>query len=205
MSMLGSAPMLRRFVLSAAVLGLAGSLFVSAQDDAPQKRGRKYKAPPPVTHMVVTVTRATTGKPVENASVIFHPIVNGRNAGNMELKTNDDGQTSLDLLEVGSTVRLQVLKDGFQTFGEDFKIDKEQMAIDVKLHRPAEQYSIYKNHDASKDTSKDGKQVDPNAPQDGQGQGQDKPKSDTATPEPQKDPVPTPSQQDTKPQPPTPQ
>ena len=125
--MFGSAPMLRRsrrFVLAAAVLSLAGSLFVSAQDDAPQKRGRKYKAPPPVTHMVVTVTRATTGKPVENASVIFHPIVNGKNAGNMELKTNDDGQTSLDLLEIGSTVRLQVLKDGFQTFGEDFKIDK---------------------------------------------------------------------------------
>lgn len=202
-SMLGSMPMLRRFrrfVLAAAVLGLAGSLFVSAQsaqDDAPQKRGRKYKLPPPVTHMVVTVTRASTGKPVDNASVIFHPIVDGKSAGNMELKTNDDGQTVLDLLELGSTVRLQVIKDGFQTFGEDFKIDKDQMAIAVKLHRPAEQYSIYKDHNGAKDNSKDGQQVDPNAQPDSQA----KPKDSSTTTEPQKDPAP--AQPDTKPQPST--
>lgn len=198
-AMFGSSSLLRRFALSAAVLGLAGSALLHGQDAA--KRGRKYKAPPPTTHMVVTVTRASTGKPVENASVIFHPIEEGKSAGNMELKTNDDGQTTLDLLEVGSTVRLQVIAKGFQTFGEDFKVDKDQMAIDVKLHRPAEQYSIYKSHDASKDTSKDGKQVDPNAQDES-----DKPKdSSTSSPEPQKDPAPTPAQQDTKPQPPAPQ
>ncbi|HTJ31431.1 MAG TPA: carboxypeptidase-like regulatory domain-containing protein [Acidobacteriaceae bacterium] len=182
------------FVLAAATLGL-----LTFAQDAP-KRGRKYKAPPPTTHMVVTVTRATTGKPVENASVIFHPIEDGKTAGNMELKTNDDGQTTLDLLEIGSTVRVQVLKNGFQTFGEDFKIDKDQMAIEVKLHKPAEQYSIYKEHNG-KDTSKDGKQVDPNA-QDKTGDAQPKDDATTSQPqtEPQKD---APSQQETKPQPST--
>jgi len=192
---------LHRFASAAAVLSLAGSLFISAQD-AP-RRGRKYKAPPPTTHMVVTVTRATTGKPVENASVIFHPIEDGKSAGNMELKTNDDGQTTLDLLEIGSTVRLQVLKSGYQTFGEDFKIDKDQMAISVKLHKPAEQYSIYKSHEG-KDTSKDATQESPDAqakPGDDK-PGDAKPKDDAASPEPQKD-APQPSQQDTKPQPST--
>jgi hypothetical protein len=112
--------------------------------------------------MVVTVTRASTGKPVENASVIFHPIQDGKSAGNMELKTNEDGQTTLDLLEVGTTVRLQVIAYGFQTFGQDFKIDKDQTAVAVKMHRPTEQYSIYKSHDG-KDTSKDGAQTQPNS------------------------------------------
>jgi hypothetical protein len=192
-----SSTLFRRFALSTALLGLTGISFLHAQD-AP-KRGRKYKAPPATTHMVVTVTRATSGKPVENASVIFHPIEDGKSAGNMELKTNDDGQTTLDLLEIGSTVRLQVIKDGFQTFGEDFKVEKDQMAIAVKLHRPAEQYSIYKKHEG-KDTSKDASQdADPNAQPDSQS----KPKDDASSPEPQKDAPKTPSQQDTKPQPST--
>ncbi len=174
-------------------MGLASTAFVQAQD-AP-KRGRKYKAPPATTHMTVTVTRASTGKPVENASVIFHPIEDGKSAGNMELKTNDDGQTTLDLLEVGSTVRLQVIASGFQTFGQDFKIDKDQTAIAVKLHRPAEQYSIYKSHDG-KDTSKDASEDKGVTPQSA-------PKEESGSPEPQKDAPKAPSQQDTKPQPST--
>jgi hypothetical protein len=120
----------------------------------------------------------------------------------MELKTNDDGQTTLDLLEIGSTVRLQVLKNGFQTFGEDFKIDKDQMAIAVKLHRPAEQYSIYKNHQG-KDTSKDATQE--SVAPDGQDKTDDtRPKDDAATSQPQTEPQKdAPKQQETKPQPST--
>jgi hypothetical protein len=192
-SMFGSSILLRRFALSAVVLGLAGAVFLHAQDTP--KRGRKYKAPPETTHMVVTVTRATTGKPVENASVIFHPIEDGKSAGNMELKTNDDGQTTLDLLEVGSTVRLQVIKDGFQTFGQDFKIEKDQTSIAVKLHRPAEQYSIYKKHDGA-DTSKDANAEKGATPE-------SSPKDDSSSPDAQKDAPKTPPQQDTKPQPST--
>src|SRR5271170_6557242 len=77
-----------RIVLALAVLSLLS--VANAQDNT--KRGRKYKAPPPTSHVEVTVTRASNGKPVENASVIFHPLVNGKNSGNMELKTNDDGK-----------------------------------------------------------------------------------------------------------------
>jgi len=115
-----------------------------AQDASP-KRGRKYKAPPPTARLEVTVVRATTGKPIENASVIFHPLEDGKNAGNMELKTNDEGKAVIDLLNIGSDVRLQIIAQGFQTYGEDYKVDKENLAIEVKMKRPSEQYSIYKN------------------------------------------------------------
>jgi len=40
-------------------------------------------------------------------------------------------------------MRIQVLAQGFQTYGDDYVIDKPTMDIVVKLKRPAEQYSIY--------------------------------------------------------------
>jgi len=128
-----------------AALFLAASYLASplySQDS--NERGRKYKAPPPTSRVEVTVIRATNGKPVENAAVIFHPLVDGRDNGNMELKTNDEGKTVIDLLNLNSTVRLQVIAPGFQTYGEDWKIDKDNMAIEIKLKRPVPQYSTYK-------------------------------------------------------------
>jgi hypothetical protein len=67
-----------------------------------------------------------------------------KDTGNMELKTNEDGKTVIDVLPIGDTVRLQIIAKGFQTFGDDYKIDKAEMAIEIRLKRPGEQYSIYK-------------------------------------------------------------
>lgn len=114
-----------------------------AQDQDSAQRGRKYKAPPPVSHVTVNVVRATTGKPVTDASVIFHPLRHGRDSGNMELKTDSDGKAIIDVIETGSTIRLQVIAPNFQTFGQDYKIDKPSMALTIKLDRPSRQYSIY--------------------------------------------------------------
>jgi hypothetical protein len=72
----------------------------------------------------------------------------------MELKTNEDGKTIIDVLPIGDTVRLQVIARGFQTYGEDYKIDKSDMAIDIRMKRPGEQYSIYKSHDTTASGSK---------------------------------------------------
>ena len=137
----------RRKILSGLFFGALSLVLVShafAQDSDTSKRGRKYKPPPPTSHVEVTVLRATTGKPIENASVIFHPLQDGKNAGNMELKTNDEGKTTIDLLAIGSDVRLQIIAPGFQTYGEDYKIDKDKIALEIKMQRPGAQYSIYK-------------------------------------------------------------
>jgi hypothetical protein len=145
--------MLHRSQIAIAVfvagLGLvAGSLSASGQDDT-AKRGRKYKTPPPTARIEVTIVRDTNGKPIENAAVVFHPMVGEKDEGNMELKTNEDGKTIIDVLPIGDTVRLQVIAHGFQTYGEDYKVDKAEMAIDIRMKRPGEQYSIYKSRDAS--------------------------------------------------------
>jgi hypothetical protein len=135
------------------VLAILATVSVAAfaQDSAPDsaKRGRKYKAPPATSHVEVTVIRATNGKPIENAAVIFHPLVDGHDNGNMELKTNDEGKAIIDLLATGSNVRVQIIATGFQTYGEDYKVDKDNMAIEVKLKRPTAQYSIYKKSEGA--------------------------------------------------------
>lgn len=145
--------MLRRSLFSLAVivagLGLvASSLAANGQDDT-NKRGRKYKSPPPTSRVEVTILKDVNGKPIENAAVIFHPMEGGKDTGNMELKTNEDGKAIIDILPTGDTVRLQVVARGFQTYGEDYKVDKAEMAIEVRMKRPGEQYSIYKIHEST--------------------------------------------------------
>lgn len=112
-------------------------------------RGRKFKEPPPTARIEITVVHDTNGKPIENASVIFHEL-DGRDKGNMELRTNEDGKTIIDVLEIGSTVRFQIVAQGYQTYGQDFKIDKANLNLLVKLSRPVSQYSIYKDHSKDK-------------------------------------------------------
>jgi hypothetical protein len=77
-----------------------------------------------------------------------------KDTGNMELKTNEDGKTIIDVLQLGSTVRMQIIAKGFQTYGEDYKVDKPEMAIEIKMKRPGEQYSVYKSHDGTADSGK---------------------------------------------------
>ena len=66
-----------RLICCSASLLLAGLAAVSCHGQD-QKRGRKYKDPPPVAHISILVTRASNGKPVENASVIFHTFHEGK-------------------------------------------------------------------------------------------------------------------------------
>lgn len=125
---------------------LLASPLLSAQT---MKRGRKYTPPPPTCKITVTVTKASNGKPVENAGVVFHPLKDGKDDGNMELKTNEDGKAVLDVIPVGDTVRLQIIARGYQTYGADYQADSATKEIEVKLLPPGHQYSIYEKHSDS--------------------------------------------------------
>lgn len=117
--------------------------LVHSQQDS---RGRKYKPPPATCKVTVTVVRSYNGKPVENAAVVFHPLKGGKDQGNMELKTNEDGKVLLDLIPIGDTIRLQVIAEGFQTYGKEYQLPGDSREIVVKLDRPQRQYSIYQKH-----------------------------------------------------------
>ncbi|HEX4065592.1 MAG TPA: carboxypeptidase-like regulatory domain-containing protein [Acidobacteriaceae bacterium] len=126
---------------------LAATVFLVPWGHSQQdSRGRKYKPPPPTCKVTVTVVRSYNGKPVENAGVVFHPLKAGKDDGNMELKTNEDGKVSIDLIPIGDTIRLQVIADGFQTYGKEYDLPGDSRDIVVKLDRPQRQYSIYQKH-----------------------------------------------------------
>jgi hypothetical protein len=127
--------------ISSVVLLLAGLL--SASLTLGQESRRKYTPPPPTATIKVTVLRSTNGKPIPNAAVVFHPMEGDRDKGALELKSDEDGKVTIEVIPVGDTVRLQVIADGWKTFGEDYKIDSDSKEIVVKMKRPTEQYSLY--------------------------------------------------------------
>ncbi len=105
----------------------------------------------PMSDLRFVVVRDYNGKPVRNAAVVLHPVnrKGKQSRGGLELKTDGEGRTSIDGIPYGP-LRIQVLAPGFQTFGEDYQIDKAEMLITVKLKRPGGQYSIYENHGDAK-------------------------------------------------------
>ena len=117
-------------------LGLVG--LVMAQDDEDEG---------PMSDLRFVVVRDYNGKPVRNAAVVLHPVrKNGKQSrGGMELKTDNDGRANIDGIPYG-LLRVQVLAPGFQTFGEDYQINKPQLEIQVKLKKPGGQFSTYGNN-----------------------------------------------------------
>jgi hypothetical protein len=131
--------MKRNFSLAMALMtmfGLGAVGLAWAQDDEG-----------PTSSLRFVVVRDSDGKPVRNAEVVLHTVKRkGKQAkGEMELKTDAEGRTNADGIPYGP-LRVQVLAPHFQTFGEDYEINKAEMEITVKLKHPGGQYSVYENH-----------------------------------------------------------
>ena len=112
-----------------------------------QEHGRKYRPPAPTAHVVVTVVKGFNNKPFANAGVVFHAIRDGKDDGNLEVKTDPDGHATIDVLEVGSHVLVQVIANGFSTYATDFDLTPEGKQLHVKLEKPRAQVSTYSEND----------------------------------------------------------
>jgi hypothetical protein len=156
----------RLSVLSVVVLS---AIFVSvvplhlrAQDPdnpTPEKHGRKYKAPPETSHIEVMVIKGFNKKPIDGAHVIFHPVKDGVDEGNLEVKTHPDGKVSIDVIPTGSSVRIQVLADGFATYAEDYMVTEASREIVIPMQRPREQISTYVDNEGKDSQMNPGVQV----------------------------------------------
>ncbi len=131
----------KRFIGGAAVLLLAMASVAVAQKDKDDVG--------PTCWIYFTVVKDDNGKPIRNAAVVMHSVnaAGKQERGGMELKTNLDGKADFDGVPYGM-LRVQVLAPGFQTYGEDFDIEKDKAEITVKLKRPQGQYSVYDDHPA---------------------------------------------------------
>ena len=127
---------MRKLAIGFATLLLLGSVAL-AQDD--------------MALLNFVVIRDYNGKPIRNASVVMHPVEkNGKQSkGGLQLKTDAEGKASFDGVPYGK-LRIQVLAQGFQTFGDDYAIERPTMEITVKMKRPQGQYSIYEDHPEQK-------------------------------------------------------
>jgi hypothetical protein len=138
---------------------LAPGVSARAQDDSGHRdRGRKYKAPPETSKIEVTVLKGFNKKPIDGAHVIFHPEKDGKDEGYLEMKTHQDGKATIDVIPIGSSVRLQVLADGFATYAEDYVIAEPQRAITIEMQRPQEQVSTYVDNEGKQSQRKPGVQ-----------------------------------------------
>lgn len=97
-----------------------------------------------VSNLSFVVVKDYNGKPIRNAAVVLHSVnkEGKQEKGGLELKTDAEGKASYDGIPYGK-LRIQALAPGFQTYGEDFEINKTTMAITIRMKRPQQQYSIY--------------------------------------------------------------
>jgi hypothetical protein len=138
-------------------VALVSCLPATAQD-APEKHGRKYKAPPATSHIEVTVLKKSNGKPISNAAVIFDSTIDGKDEGNLEVKTDPDGKAIIDVIPTGSTVRVQVIATGFATYAEQYLVSEPNREISISMIHPQEQLSSYQDNQGKTTTRKPGVQ-----------------------------------------------
>ncbi len=100
----------------------------------------------PETKLTVEVKSATTGKPIERASVIvrFRPgatkIKMNKVRTSWETKTNLQGSVSIPSIPMGA-IGIQVIAQNFQTFGDIFQLTQPEQTVTIKLNPPQAQYS----------------------------------------------------------------
>ena len=138
------------------VITVSGVAVAGAQND---DHWRKYKAEPPTAHIVVTVQKGYNGKPLPNAAVVFHAVRDGKNDGNLEVKTDPDGKAIIDVIEIGSQVSVQVIATGFATSATAIDVNGPTKTLLVKLQRPRAQISEYQDTDGEAAQAKPGVQV----------------------------------------------
>lgn len=102
------------------------------------------KKPEQFADLKFSVLKEDNGKPVRNASVILHPVnkEGKQERSGFQLKTDAEGNAQYSGVPYGK-LRVQVIAQGFKTYGEDFDITQPTHEIVIKLKRPQKQYSIY--------------------------------------------------------------
>lgn len=147
------------FASAAPVLTLLVAATTASAQDA--EHGRKYKPMPPTAHITVTVEKGFNSKPIMNAAVIFHATRDGRNDGNLEVKTDEDGKAVIDVIEIGSKVNVQVIANGFATSAQEIQVDSPSKDLLVKMLRPRAQISGYTDDEGKPSQVKPGVQEPP--------------------------------------------
>lgn len=149
---------MRSTVVVGSALALALAVPALPIHSQTEHHGRKYKPLAPAANITVTVQRANNGKPISNASVVFRASKEGKDQGSLEVKTNEDGNAKIDIIEVGSHVQVQVIAEGFATNAMEFDVPGDEKTVVLKMEKPRAQVSTYEDNDGKAATRPPGVQ-----------------------------------------------
>jgi hypothetical protein len=121
---------------------LAGPALLFAQQDQ-QPLTKKQQAPSPENRITIIVTGGDSEKPVENASVYVktveeHTVLKNKKF-EVNVKTNQSGIAHVPDAPLGRLL-IQVVADGWKTYGHWYDITEAKQTIKVHLDPPPKWY-----------------------------------------------------------------
>jgi hypothetical protein len=137
----------RHFCAMLVVGVLACSMNVRAQQEQqpPSQQApstKKEQAPSPVNRLTIEVTGGDENKPVENASVyvktVEQHLIKDKKF-EVQVKTNQHGMAHVPDAPLGR-VLIQIVADGWKTYGHWYDINDPKQVIKVHLERPPKWY-----------------------------------------------------------------
>ena len=102
----------------------------------------------PMTKLTIAV-KTQTGRPVGQAAVIVR-FVKGHSVFKLgkavrtqwELRSNQDGEAIIPAIPQGQ-IRIQIIANGYQTYGDTIDVSDTEKTIDIKLNPPQQQYTSH--------------------------------------------------------------
>ena len=124
------------------LLALAVSVSAQSPDSSPAPKSKTSK-PDPQSRVTIEVSGGEKEAPVENASVYFkyveeHAIKKNKKL-ELNVKTNRDGVAHVPDAPLGR-VLIQVLAEGWKSYGRWFDITDPKQVIKIRLERPPKWY-----------------------------------------------------------------
>jgi len=136
-----------------------GPVLIEVRADEYEPVSQKFDVNEPAKTIQMQLTSAMTkllihvtsqgGKPIDHADVVVR-FVKGRSVIELgrrihtswEMRTNQEGFAKVPEIPRG-TILIQVIAEGYQTFGQNFDVYELERNIDIKLSSPQQQYSAH--------------------------------------------------------------
>ena len=119
------------------------ALTAHAQDKDADAKTKSANADANDVRLTIVVTGGEEKKPVDSASVYVRFVEEHKHGKDkkieMNLKTNQSGVCHVPVLPPGKFV-IQVIADGWKTYGEVYDINQTEQTINISLVRPPKWY-----------------------------------------------------------------
>jgi hypothetical protein len=140
--MIGASNSVKTLPRMAALLVLLIAIAASAQDKGADS-GAKADAGSKDVRLTIVVTGGEDKKPIDSASVYVRYVEEHKHGKDkkieMNLKTNQSGVCHVPVIPPGKFI-VQVIAEGWKTYGEYYDIGQTEQTINISLVRPPKWY-----------------------------------------------------------------